>query len=182
MIGLKSAAELAENKPHGTRIKYMGGCRCVPCRAANSRYESERSRARREGNGNPIVSAEQTRLHILELSRNGVGRDVVADISGIAVSTISDISSGRQTNCRRMTERAILEVTSDAISGGKLVAAWETWRMIRWLLNQGFTKGELALRLGYKTRNLQINRQRVTARTAARVQRFYSTIRVGEDD
>ena len=28
-------------EPHRTRPRYLGGCRCVPCRAANSYYSSE---------------------------------------------------------------------------------------------------------------------------------------------
>ena len=39
---LRSAAVLSIDKPHGTRLKYMGGCKCMLCRAANSRYETER--------------------------------------------------------------------------------------------------------------------------------------------
>ena len=35
--------------PHGVRARYSIGCRCVPCRKANSEYESARARARKAG-------------------------------------------------------------------------------------------------------------------------------------
>jgi hypothetical protein len=41
--GTRSKAE------HGTRSKYVGGCRCDGCRKANSDYQSERQRLKRQG-------------------------------------------------------------------------------------------------------------------------------------
>jgi hypothetical protein len=35
--------------PHSTRRRYLGGCRWVPCRAANSRYSREREAGQRAG-------------------------------------------------------------------------------------------------------------------------------------
>ena len=66
---LRSAADLSATKPHGTRLKYMGGCKCMLCRAANSRYETERAVARKNGDWNGIVDARAARRHILKLSK-----------------------------------------------------------------------------------------------------------------
>lgn len=55
--GLKPVAELAEQRSHGDRLKYLAGCRCVPCRAANSRYEVARAAARKAGDWNGLVPA-----------------------------------------------------------------------------------------------------------------------------
>lgn len=49
--GLRSAAELAAGKPCGTRVRYYAGCRCKPCRKANSLYEAERAAAKARGEG-----------------------------------------------------------------------------------------------------------------------------------
>src|SRR5260370_12030990 len=84
--GLRSAVELAADKSHGTRLKYMGGCKCIPCRAANSRYEVERSAARKAGDWNGIVDADRARTHIRKLSKAGVGYKPVADAPGVARS------------------------------------------------------------------------------------------------
>jgi hypothetical protein len=53
--GLRDIAVLAEKKSHGTRIKYMAGCRCLICRAANSNYECARAKARKNGQWNGLV-------------------------------------------------------------------------------------------------------------------------------
>jgi hypothetical protein len=69
---LAPAAVLAVGKPHGTRIKYLGGCRCLLCRAANSRYECDRARLRRLGLANGIVDAAPARAHLFKLSNVGI--------------------------------------------------------------------------------------------------------------
>jgi hypothetical protein len=81
---LRTAADLSATKPHGTRLKYMGGCKCMLCRAANSRYETERAVARKNGDWNGIVDARAARRHILKLSKAGVGYKSVADAASVA--------------------------------------------------------------------------------------------------
>ncbi len=56
--------------------------------------------------------------------------------------------------------------------------------MLRWLLNNGFTKYELAHRLGSKAKvpSLQIGKGLVTARNAQKVEKLYNTIRAGDED
>lgn len=52
MISSKDFASIRvrfAEEPHGTRHRYLGGCRCLPCRAANSRYSCERAAAQRAG-------------------------------------------------------------------------------------------------------------------------------------
>lgn len=41
-------------------------------------------------------------------------------------------------------------------------------------------EGDLALRLGYKTKNLQIGRHQCLAITALKVEQFYNKIRLGD--
>lgn len=175
---MKPVYVLAAPKPHGTRLKYLGGCRCLPCRAANARYESLRIRARRAGDWNGMVSAGRARRHLLALARSGVGRRTVADISGVPQSTVHQIRSGRRRRIRARTERHIFLVNSRAMNEARLVPADRAWRMISRLLDEGFSKAEIARRLGYRFPALQLNRRRVTARTAVRVERFYRRIMV----
>jgi len=164
---------LAEQKPHGTRLKYKAGCRCLACRAANARYETARAHARASGNWNGLVSAEAARTHILKLSKQGVGRRAIAAASDVAEKVISRIRSGSQLNIRKSTETRILAISNQAPSDGALVRANATWKQIKALLADGFTKAELARRLGYRFPSLQIGKTRIRASTAARIDRLF---------
>jgi hypothetical protein len=177
--GLKSAAELSAEKPHGTRLKYMGGCKCMLCRAANSRYEVGRDAARKAGDWNGIVGAGKARSHIHELSAQGVGYKAVGDACNVSKTVLAEIRSGKKRRIRQRTERAILAVTRDATADRALIDAAPTWVKINELLREGFTKAELARRLGYKSPAIQLKRFAVTAKSAMRVDRFYRTIMAG---
>ncbi len=120
---LRTAADLSATKPHGTRLKYMGGCKCMLCRAANSRYETERAVARKNGDWNGIVDARAARRHILKLSKAGVGYKSVADAASVAHSVVAEIRAGRKLRIRQRTERSILAVTKTAYARGALIDA-----------------------------------------------------------
>jgi hypothetical protein len=179
--GLRSAAELSAEKPHGTRLKYMGGCKCMLCRAANSQYETARSAARKAGDWNGIVSATKARNHLHKLSSQGVGYKAVGDACDVAKTVLMEIRSGRKRRIRQRTERAILAVTGEAAADRALIDADPTWRKLNELLGEGFSKAELARRLGYKSPALQLKKFEITAKSAARVDRFYRTIMAGGD-
>lgn len=169
---LPTAAQLA----CGTRAKYISGCRCLPCRAANSRYECERAAARKAGDWNGLVPAGRARAHLLKLSRRGVGRRAVQAACDVALTILQEVHSGRKTQIRRRTETRILAVTVDALSDGALIPAAHTHALIQRLLEEGFTRAELARRLGYRSPKLQLNTPKVTAKNAARVERFYRLV------
>ena len=180
---LRSAGELAESRPHGDRLKYMSGCRCMQCRAANSRYETERAAARRRGEWNGFVDAADVRHHLQMLSKRGIGRDTVSELSGICVSTVDVLRTGKRKNIRAMNAKRILSISVDAVvNDAQLVDAGPTMTRIRWMLNEGFTKTEIARRLGYKTHALQIRRGRITARNAMKVEKLYNMLRLGDDE
>lgn len=44
------------------------------------------------------------------------------------------------------------------------------------------TKTEIARRLGYKTHALQLNRHRITARNAMKIERLYRQVRAGDPE
>ncbi|HVB99020.1 MAG TPA: hypothetical protein VNJ12_06765 [Candidatus Dormibacteraeota bacterium] len=173
LLHMKPITLLAEAKPHGTRVKYLGGCRCLPCRAANAGYECRRVRARRSGDWNGLIPAGRARQHLLALSRAGVGRRTVADIAGVPQSLLHRIRTGRRRRIRARTARRILLVSRTAMNDARLVPAGRAWRMIDRLVEEGFTRAEIARRLGYRSRALQLNRARITARSLVRVERFY---------
>lgn len=167
----------------GRRAKYIGArCRCLLCRAANSRYETERAAARRAGDHNGLVPAAAARAHLLKLSAAGVGRRAVMAACDVGDTTLQEIRSGAKTQIRHQTERRILSVDQDAAADHSVINGAKTRRQIAVLLREGFTKTELAARLGSraKTPALQIGgRRRVIAKTAARVDRLYRQVMAG---
>src|ERR1700674_89452 len=168
---------LAERKPHGTRLRYLGGCKCVPCRAAASRYETGRAKLRKMGLWNGIVDATRARRRLFWLSRRGIGRYSIARATGISATVICKIRSGERRQCRAMTEKAILELGGNSPPQSMLVPAGRTWARIRWLLAQGFTKGGIAQRLGSRTPALQLRKDFVILRTAKKVEALWRSFK-----
>lgn len=166
--GLRPAGELSEGRPHGIRLRYIGGCRCDLCRAANRNYERKRLAARKAGDWNGIVSADEARAHLLRLRRLGVGTRSVEACTDIARSILVEIRKGTRKRIRARTARAILAVTPEIARGDRsLVKAGQTWRLVDQLLEEGFTKRRIATELGHSS--LQLGREQVTVRNAARV-------------
>lgn len=158
---------------HGRRARYVAGCRCELCRAANRNYARKRGRAQREGDWNGLVDAARARAHLVSLSRRGVGRRAVAAATDVSQTVILDIRTGKKTRIRARTERKILGVTTAARSDRGLVKPGRTFRLIEQLQEEGFSKAELARRLGYKAPALQFTRHRMTVRNVAAVERLY---------
>jgi hypothetical protein len=174
--GLRPAAELAKDRPCGDRLRYVAGCRCDDCRAANAAYERERIKARAAGDWNGLVPAEKARAHIRKLSRQGVGRRAIGAASDVGDTTLSKIRSGRKLQIRARTERAILAVTRAMASDHSLVSAARTWQRIDLLIDEGYTEAFLAKELGYTNPYLQLGRDQVTVRNAYEVERLYQRL------
>ena len=171
--GLRPIGELAADRPHGVRLRYMAGCRCAECRKANSAYECARQKARRGGDWNGLVPADKARAHILKLSKSHVGRRAIAEATDVAMTVIVEIRSGKKKRIRARTERLILGVGRAQALDRALVRAAPTWRLIGELIEEGYTVPFLAERLGYKTPVLQLKKTRVTVRNAARVEKLH---------
>jgi hypothetical protein len=177
----QALTEAAASREHGCRARYMSGCRCVPCRAANSRYEGERRKARESGDWNGIVNAWPAREHIAKLSRAGVGHKTVADIVRTSSIIIQEIATGKRKRIRARTERLILAVDTSMLADGARVPAGKCRRLLDELIADGYTKTWLAAKLGSTAKQpmLQFNREQVTARNALRIERLYRAIREG---
>lgn len=171
--GLKPVGDLAAGRPHGDRLRYMAGCKCTPCRRANSRYESMRAQARRNGDWNGLVPAHKARRHILTLSRRGIGRRAVSAASDVSQTVVREIRAGKKKQIRARTERRILAVTAAMASDHSFAPARRTWKLLRTLMIEGYKTKDLARRLGYAHPAIQFKKTRVLVRTAFRVERLY---------
>lgn len=82
-----------------------------------------------------------------------------------------------------MNHNAILAIElEDVLHDAQLIDARPTWERIRWMLREGFTKTEIARRLGYKSHALQLNKRRITSRNALKVEQLYNRLRAGDPD
>lgn len=168
--GLRPVSELGASRPHGNRLRYMSGCKCFKCRRSNSDYERQRQIARLAGDWNGIVDADRVRAHLWKLSRAGIGRRAVGDVTDISDSILHEIRHRRRLRIRARTERKILAVTPAlARSDRAKVSASKAWRLIGQLLEEGFTKAGLAKLLGYRSPALQLRHDRITARNEQRI-------------
>lgn len=167
--GLRSPAELAERRPCGDRVRYLGGCRCAACRAANSAYETQRARARAAGESNGIVPADKARAHINALQAAGVGLRSISTAADVPYNIIGGISRGERPRLRAQSERKILAITTAAAADHALVPAGLTWKLLDELIAAGHTRKSLATALGQSGSGLQVGREQVTVVTAHRV-------------
>jgi hypothetical protein len=167
----------ADQLAHGTHARYVAGCRCADCRKGHAAYNVARYRAQKlHGDWNGLVDAGAARRHIRALAKTGVGRRAVAAACDVSLTVIEDVKSGAKRQIRARTEKRILAVTKDAIADHATVSAKATWRRIDTLIEEGFSKAELARRLGFKRPALQFGRERVLARTALKVEKFYRQV------
>lgn len=172
--GMKPITELARQRPHGDRLRYMAGCRCPACRGANTAYERMRARARKAGLGNPIVPADEARAHLKALSAAGVGRATVAQATDISSGIVQMIAAGTREKIRLATARKILAVTPDCKADGTRIDAAPTWALIHELIKAGDTKLSIARALGQQGAGLQLSRKTVTVRNADKVRRHHA--------
>jgi hypothetical protein len=139
-------------QPHGTRHRYLGGCRCVPCRAANSRYSSERTAAQRGGDWRRFVPTTFVLGHIQKLRKAGIGYRAIAAAAGLAKSTMAMILTGERVQIRRHHADRIMAVDRTSIADRALVAAGRTWALLNELLEASYSKTFLAKLLGSRAK------------------------------
>jgi hypothetical protein len=145
------------------------------CRAAHATYEANRAKERKAGNWNGRVDAGPSRMHIRALGEAGFGWRSLADAAGLSASLVFMIKQGTRIQVRKATELAILAVDDSARADCSLVDAGPTWALLDELRAEGFTMTELALRMGLPGQ-LEVSRDRVRAKTALRIRRFYDGV------
>jgi len=173
--GLRPVSELAANRPHGDRLRYIAGCRCTDCRKANSRYENERRKARAAGDWNGFVPAARARAHLHKLAGLGVGRRAVHAATDVADCILTEIRAGRRTRIRARTERLILQVNLDCAADAAIRSSARTKRLLARLYDEGYTEAFIARRLGYTRPYLQFG-DRISTRNAYRVECLYKEL------
>lgn len=173
-------------REHGTHAKYaVDRCRCDPCRLAQREYNRRRYRAiaRPDGHWCPYVDAEPVREHIQWLASCGIGLKSLAKLAGVPHGTLSKLVYGdaarNMAPSRRVrphTARRIMAVMPHHAAGAQRVPAGPTWRLLNELIALGWSRAELARRLGHQGPGLQIRKDRVFASTARQVEQLHAEL------
>lgn len=163
---------------HGTRTSYVTGCRCPDCTAANTRYYHERKEWVNGYRPQPLIDAAPTRRHLGYLRRGGMGLRTVSRATGLSLTGLREVRSGRTKRVRRETELTVLSLEPhvELLPAGARIDAAPTWRRIDALLRSGWTRGRIAVALGASTPSLQIGQSKVTVRVAAAVNDLYGRV------
>lgn len=167
--------EERKHREHGTNACYRhgvvgndwrNGCRCYDCTSAGVLYEKLRA-ARKARGVEPYVDNTEAREHLLWLESRGVGLRTVSEVSGVSRSALSLIRKGTRPVSRQATIDAILAVHVGQAAPGAVVDGTHTMKLLRELFALGYTKGEIAVRLGASTRALQVCKRGTIRRETA---------------
>jgi hypothetical protein len=121
------------------------------------------------------VSAAAARLHLQHLAVLGIGIRQVSRMTGVAASVVRAVRNGRTETLRASTSARLL-ATPPQPAPGALVAATRSWRCIDSLEREGYTRRELAARLGLHSQQLQLAPRRIRASTASRLHQLYTRL------
>lgn len=173
-------------RPHGSHAKYaIEQCRCDQCRQAQREYNRRRVRAiaRPDEIWCPYVDADPVREHIEWLASCGIGLKSLAKLAGVPHGTLSKLIYGdparRMAPSKRVrpaTAHKITAVMPQHATGAQRVPAAPTWRLLNELIALGWSRAELARRLGHQGPGLQINKRRVLASTARQVEQLHAPL------
>jgi hypothetical protein len=171
---------------HGTHACYvLDRCRCLPCAAANSQYENDRSRRIAYGRG-AYVDAGPARAHVLALRGQGMGLKQVAKVSGVPHGGLWKLvygGPGQRPPSRRIraaTEQRLLAVRAEisTLAGGAIVDATGTHRRVQALVAVGWSQSKISARIGMTRGHFgkMMHAQAVSARTARAIAAVYDEL------
>ena len=163
---------------HGKLTTYVNRrCRCLECAAASRSYCRDLYRRRAYGRLVELVDVEQVRTHVRWLAGHGIGWEQVAQIAGVARTTVDQIL--RPTRRRRgVTPRvavAILGIVPslDNAAAGALIDSVGTQRRLQALMLSGHTLTTIQRDTGAAALGRILTRDTVTARVARLVRDYY---------
>ncbi len=181
------AAELATTDPrHGTVAGRVAGCKCFPCRAAVSRWRTNRARHIEQGTWQPWADAEPVRQHLKRLSDYGIGWEQVVALTGIPAANVSHILYRRGTKppltrmFKKTADRILaVEPCFDNLADSAVVDHIGTVRRLRALVAIGWPMATLGGMLPVHPHTVRLvarNGGSCTARLARAVTALYGRL------
>jgi hypothetical protein len=166
---------------HGTRVAYVSDrCGCTLCRAANRGTDQRRTAAIALGRWEPFVDSRPVRDHLLQMRKEGLGIDRIAQLAAVPRSTIQRILSPDAKQPKRIrsdTAKRLMALgcAAEQASPRSHVDSQSTRLRVETLVHAGHSLADLARAVGRTTASLRrsLERQAVTAHTAAEVTAAY---------
>ncbi len=183
---LPSVQQLSGNKPHGHKMRYMAGCRCWRCRAANAAYEQRLNENRRLYGPNDLVSTDRVRQHLKYLQQFGMGHKTVAKHARMAKTVLAEILWYGKKQMRRRSEARVLAVqpTLETLPRNVKIPASETVEKIEQMIRWGYSKSLINRDgLGLKSVGMQIHSLKrktasVSVKNAVKIRAFFAKIEI----
>jgi hypothetical protein len=181
---LPSVQQLGARKPHGHKMRYMAGCRCRKCRAANAAYEQELTKNRRLHGPNDLVATTRVYRHLKYLQQFGMGHKTVARHAKVGKTVLAEILWYGKKLMRRRAEMRVLAVQStlDTLPRNRNIPAVDTITKIRHLIRWGYPKALINRdALGLQGAGLQIHSLKgktgtVTVKSAVKIRDFFARV------
>lgn len=154
--------------PHGTRARYIAGCHCASCRAANTAYGRSYKQARAR-NGCRLVSTEPVRIHILALHADGVEYVAIARAAGCHIAVLTAIVSCGQQRMFPEVAARIMAVGSGAAAHNSRRPVSDAAEIVALLEARHVTRADMARVMRWRRGALQLRDHHVTRRTYRRL-------------
>jgi hypothetical protein len=167
---------------HGTKMRYLAGCRCWRCRRGNAEYERKLNEARKLYGPNDLVSSARVLAHLLYLKTFGIGHKTIAKHARVAKTGLAEIIWSSKQHIRRRSEARILAIqpTLEILPRNVNIPVAKTMERIKQLIAWGYPKSLISQEgLGNEAGALQVNHsksQNTTVRTALAIRSFYDLI------
>ena len=165
---------------HGSRWAYQAGCRCLLCSAANARYAADRRRACARGEWNGWVKPDAAKAKLDALEARQIGYRQAAKLAQISPMTAWKIRAGKSVYIRAHVERAILGIEKPSLAHGVKVNSYRTRHLLLCLTKEGYSRRDLAWRLGLQSGRLGLDHEACTVRNALKVRVLFARL-TGED-
>lgn len=170
---------LAAKHEHGSKVRYMNGCRCRKCRAGNATYEARLNVDRFWFGPNNLVPTDEVQRHLKWLASHGIGHKTVAKVCGVGKSTLADILWYGKAHIRRRRALRVLSLqpTLDIMPKTHKVQAGETLAKLQALAKMGIPRATVSRDgLGNMSALQACAKPTVIVRTAIRLRDYYERV------
>ena len=131
---------------------------------------------------NGIVPADTARAHLLDLGKAGVVLRIIAEVTKVSPSTLTEIRTGDKLKIRASTEKLILAITPDLAAERGFVDAQASWALIDQLASNGVPDEQIKEELGEcATMLLEERSRQITIRCAQRVREVHAGLMDGSE-